>query len=66
MSASAPGADVEADMVADANVVDARVGDPSQHRVALLSRTGELPDRREDPHSNSSHAQSSSLALSSR
>jgi hypothetical protein len=43
-------------MVADADVIDARLGDPTERHGVRLGRTLERTDRREDPHSNISHS----------
>ena len=48
--------DEEADVIVDADVIDSGFGDVAEQCVALPGRSGELADRGEDAHSNSSHA----------
>jgi hypothetical protein len=43
-------------MVADAHVIDVRIGDPTERHRVRLSRTLERTDRSEYPYSNVSHA----------
>jgi hypothetical protein len=43
-------------VVADARVIDARIGDPAEGYAVRLNRTCERTNRSEDPYSNSSHA----------